>query len=451
MDPQIWELSNLASSTLPHVAVPNGLYHFQTEGAQFIERAGGNAFVGDDPGTGKTVITLGWIYPRRNELQNILIVAPTVVVYKWRDEIKQWLGENADVIDGIKVSLGGEAKYKVMSYTMMRLRVDELTEQEWDLVVFDEAHHLKNRTAQQTKAGIKVGRVAKQRLMLSGKPFLNQPAEMFYPLHIMDPMGFPDWYRFVTRYTMGKQSHWAGLINGEELQERLAHCLIRRTKQDVMPELPELQRVMLPFKLEKADATGYSNAKKLALRENNPLTAANQLRMAIGQAKKRVAVDWSKNFMDENPNEKLVIYTHYLDVMSYLLENLQEYGVSAIDGSVPAKERMARAEHFQNFKNPHILIINTAANEGINLHRASNILFAEREWVPNLEEQAESRLHRNGQKSAVTSYYLVAMGTYDDRLVEFINAKRALFASMMKVDEVQETVIAEVLRSLKEG
>jgi len=420
----------------------DNMYPFQREAVQFIERAGGNAFVGDDPGTGKTIIALGYCY-NHPTIKRVLIVAPTVVVYKWKAEIARWLDKTGNVVDTTKTPITKDP-FQIMSYTMMRLRAEELAALAWDLIVFDEAHHLKDRLALQTKMARRISKRSKRRLMLSGKPFLNQPTELFNPCNIMNPVVF-SWPRFWMRFFYNTGFGWSVKAGAQEaLKAFLTPHIIRRTKKDVLTELPDLQRVMLPFRLEKDDRDEYDNAMVLARCEPNVLVAANRLRQAVGKAKMIVAGEWVKNFLEENPKEKVVVYAHHLAVMRYLADLLQVEGVSVIDGSVPAKERAERAGKFQDSQYPRVMVIDMAASEGIDLFKASNILFAEREWVPNLEEQAESRLHRNGQKNAVVAYYLEAMDTYDEHLADVIERKRAAFNELMPSDDV-DTVVKEIM------
>jgi SNF2 family DNA or RNA helicase len=432
------------------VETPEGLHSYQTTAVQFTQRAVGRAFVGDDPGTGKTIITLGWVYDHLSELRRILVVAPTVVLYKWQAEVKRWLGPNvgAHVVDKVDEPLN-LATFQIMSYTMMRLRQEELLE-EWDLVIFDEAHHLKNPKALQTRAARKIAKLASYRIMLSGKPFLNHIREMWYPLNTMNPKAFPNWFKFMSEFTQGKSYGWKGLKNPEKLRKVLAPHMIRRTKKEVLGELPELQRVLLPFKLQDDELRVYELVEEQALEAPNALAAATLLRVSVGALKAKAAIDWAEDFLDQADGEKLVVYCHHLAVMSQIFDALVKFGVQIIDGSMSAKERNKRAETFQNEELPRVLIINTAANEGIDLYRASNILFAEREWVPNTEEQAEGRLHRRGQKNAVVAWYILAKDTFDEHLDDVINHKRELFASAMKSDEWETSVIHDVLKRLRD-
>jgi len=440
----------LAGTNEVEVKVPDGLARYQIEAVKFIKSAGGKAFIGDDPGTGKTIVALGWCYDRGSKLGRVLIIAPTVVLYKWEREIHKWLGEgkSVQVVDKVKTPILLDTQFILMSYAMLRLRVEELVALNYDLLVLDEAHHVKTGKAQQTKAAIRVGGKSAHRINLSGKPFLNQPGELFYPLHILMPEAFPDWFRFVSRYTMGKYQHWTGMQNGMELQSRLESVLLRRTKNDVLTELPPIRRVLLPFRLEDKDMKEYRKVEDEVI-FGNPLVACTAMRRAVANAKKQTAVDWARNFLEENPESKLIVYAYHLDVMGHINVALESYGSAIIDGSLSAKEREHRANRFQESRVPRVLVINTAANEGIDLYRSSNVLFAEREWVPNTEEQAESRCHRKGQKDSVTAWYLEAKDTFDEHLAAVIERKRAIFEDVLRADEIQETVMWETIELMR--
>ena len=92
-----------------------------------------------------------------------------------------------------------------------------------------------------------------------------------------------------------------------------------------------------------------------------------------------------------------------------------------------------------------VMIITVAGAEGIDLFSASDIIFAEREWTPAREEQAESRLHRNGQKNPVNAYYIVAKGTIDEKFDKLIRQKRSVFQQVITSDEIAENLLEDLL------
>ena len=157
------------------------------------------------------------------------------------------------------------------------------------------------------------------------------------------------------------------------------------------------------------------------------------------------AIEWATDFLDGS-DEKLVIYAHHHDVVTELELGMAKYGVVSVTGKVAdAKERNRRVEVFQNNKSPRVMVITSAGGEGINLYRASTLLFVEREWNPAAEEQAEGRLHRIGQANSVLVFYLAAQGTMDAHLARLVDEKRKVFTSVVGGTDIETLVRKELL------
>lgn len=447
-DPKADHLANFHDWDEPDVDVPDGLLEYQKEGVRFIEKTNGRAFLGDDMGIGKGVQTIAWCHHRRDELERCLIIVPTTGLHHWQSELKEWLGATSQIVASSKEDLV-PADFYIMSYAMLRIRQDELVEMDWDLVVFDECTRITNMKAKRTKAAKRIAKGVEHTLMLSGTPFLNKHLEMFYPLHIMDPKAFPNWFYYANRYTMGKASGWTGIMFRDELVNRLSYSMIRRTKEEVKDELPSIRHVVVPMDLEPQDRAEYMEAELEMIRAPNPFSKISETRHALGRAKRGAIVQWAKDFLEDS-DEKLVIYVFHIDVMKYVVSKLEDYGATFINGSVSGKVRRERQQSFQNSRYPRVIVINQAASEIINLHKASNILFGEREWVPGTEEQAWSRLHRTGQHNPVTAWFLSATGTMDHDLEAALARKDWEFGEVLPSDEIETTIARGVMDAIRE-
>jgi SNF2 family DNA or RNA helicase len=438
------DVISMAAGLTPPVKMKHvdGLYEFQIEDAEFIERREGVAFLGHDPGVGKTPIVLDYL-ANHPECERVLVVVPTVGVYNWNRLAMQWIGEPVHPVTKVDAEWPDE-RIVACSYTMARLRADELIKKKWDLLILDECHRVKDSKALQSKAIRKMGKQSAKRILMSGKPFLNKVTELWHPLHVLDPVGWPDWWRFATRYTLGRDAYWTGLVNGDELKRRLAEVMVRRTKREVLTWLPALTRQVIPIDPAEDFMSRYlARENELVTSGTNPLAALTELRQMAGLEAMLVAKDMAKNFMEES-EEKLVLYCHHLEVMAYLVHELEQYGVDFINGSIPASERLVKAQRFQNEPRPRIMIINSAASEAIDLYRSADIYFVEREWTPAIEEQAEGRLDRSGQTMPVTSSYITLTGTVMERLAGVVEGKRHEFGRVLKSDDVQTAIMTEV-------
>jgi SNF2 family DNA or RNA helicase len=175
----------------------------------------------------------------------------------------------------------------------------------------------------------------------------------------------------------------------------------------------------------------------------NPLEVLTALRQIAGRETMLIVRDMAKNFMEES-DEKLIIFFHHLEVMNFLMHELEKYGVDALYGDVSPQKKLEKAQIFQNEPLPRIMLINTAANESIDLFRSADIIFAEREWSPAPEEQAEARLDRNGQARPVTSSYVTLTGTVVERLAGIVEGKRHEFGKVMRSDDIETSIMAEL-------
>ena len=430
-----------------------GLYPFQAQAVDFIDKCDGRVMVCDDAGLGKTVTSLGYI--RLHDIQRVLIVAPASVIYKWRDECHRWLVDpDVAVVETSKKEIPF-ADILILSYRLMTLLKDELTQQVFDCIIFDESHYIKNHKAQRTQAAKEIAIGNPYLLCLSGTPLLNRPIEMFEALHLLQPSSWPSRQSYGWAYCGGVvhagpfKKVFQGTCNEEELAERVRSIMIRRLKQDVKDQLPELTRSVLPVDIDKgAYTTAYHEDYP------NALTKLTALRYAVGMAKAKVAASWADDFLfNSEENTKLVLYCHHLDVVDYIKDRLKKYLVVTITGKVSSKERDRRIKMYQTPGGPRIMIITSAGGEGIDLFGldgvdSSNICFVEREWNSAKEEQAEARLHRLGQDNAVVAWYLIARNTIDEDVAELIEEKRRLIGRIVGVGDVEASIVTDLLKRI---
>lgn len=431
------------------VYFPNrdGLFEFQSEAVEFTHQRGGRVILGDEMGLGKTIEALAWVR-ERPDLEQILIVCPASVVYKWEREIKKWVGEN----ETVGILLTGkqpipQTRWLIMSYAIMTSQQQQLRNLVWDLVIFDEAHKLKEPESLRSRCAATLPNT--YAMLLTGTPMLNRPRELFNLLHYLNPNEWDNFFSYAQRYCDAHKNYFGwdftGASNLTELNERLKKYMIRRTKKEVLTQLPDLTRTRLPVECRKDDIQEALESLKLWLIENGSTGASraeamvrlSKLRQAVGISKVKVTVDLAQEILDENSSQKLVIYAVHKSVVSMLEESLKDYHVSTITGETAQEERQKRIDNFQNHPYPRVMIISSAGGEGIDLFRADKIIFAEREWTPASEEQAEARCHRMGQKNAVEALYLIASGTIDVDMDMLIESKRDLFKTVVGQDVVK--------------
>jgi SNF2 family DNA or RNA helicase len=450
IDPKITENAN-AKAEQPRIKLPKNLYDYQKEGVKFIYSTTGRCIVADDMGLGKTAEALTFV---DQFCGKTLVVAPANVLLKWAEkEVPTWAkGKTVQVI------LSGKQKIEntditIMSYGIMVSKFEELNQTPFDCIIFDESHYVKSSKAQRTrvaKALVKAG--IPHVLFLSGTPFMNRPSELYTALNMLDPRGFNNWYHFAARYCgyqyaggMWVRPERESATNVDELAQRLSHVMLRRTKRDVAIELPDLTRVSIPITIENMSdyrraVSNFRSARRSDPRPANALTQLTELRQVIGLGKVPAAVELAESILQND--EPVVLFAHHKEVVARLADALKAYGVGIISGDTPAPERQALANRFlMRTPSLRVMIITVAGAEGIDLYSSSNVIFCEREWTPAREEQAEARLHRLGQKNNVTSYYIVAQETIDEKMNNLVEEKRKVFGQIIHQDEIVTEIV----------
>lgn len=452
IDSKVYELARLNGKNKG--ADRSVLYEYQKVGVDFMHKNMGTCLIADDMGLGKTIEAL-W-YAKEADLQSILIVCPASVLYKWQDETKRWTGWEADVIKTGKQVLS-DARVMIMSYAIMVAQNYELTQREFDLIIFDECQAI---TGKSRRADASKNLIAKSKLFLSGTPFLNRPIELYPILNHIDPFQWSSYWSYAKKYAgaeekqiytrQGIRKFWdvSGASNLDDLKKRIQPVMLRRTKQEVLTELPDLTRVVVP--VNGMNQKSYKQEIKLFqdwMRENsrgNALAKLTRLRQLIGISKIAPALELAEEVLQGDPKRKLVLYAHHKAVVEELVAGLKEYGVDTIVGDDNNQKRADTMNAFQNKSLPRVLVISQAGGEGVDLYRADTIIFVEYPWNSGKLNQAEGRLHRNGQKQAVVSYHLIAKNTIDEQIYELINSKRDVFDAVIGESEIT-TKIMEVL------
>jgi SWI/SNF-related matrix-associated actin-dependent regulator 1 of chromatin subfamily A len=286
---------------------------------------------------------------------------------------------------------------------------------------------------------------------LTGTPISNRPKELFPLVKYLDFETWGDFWTYHKRYCGAVQERFGWNFDGathlDELQDRLRSTLmIRRLKSEVLKELPPKTRqvIELPtngaaatvanekaaWERSKARLTDLALAVELAKASDDPeeykaavkalrqgqgaaFTEMSRVRHATALAKLPAVIDHIKIATEEDPDHKVVVFAHHIDVIDALME---EFGSKAVQvsGSVSVEKRHARVKAFQDDPRVQIFVGQTqAAGVGLTLTAASHVIFAELDWVPGTISQAEDRCHRLGQHDNVLVQHIVLEGSLD--------------------------------------
>lgn len=465
------------------IPAPPGLnyYPFQRVGIGYsMERMG--VLIADEMGLGKTVQALG-VINADDSIRTVLILCPATVRLNWRREAERWLVRDfrIQVIEGREIP-DRESDIVIVNYDKLHgergkaLR-EELFRRQWDMLICDESHYLKNRKAARTKIVLgskgKNGLVdrARRKVFLTGTPILNRPVEIYPILSVIQPKEFGNFWAFTRRYCNGHYAEYgydcSGASNLEELQERLrATCMVRRLKKDVLRELPpkvrqvvsippggakqavererkafeKFQNDLLELRADVllAQAAGLEAEYREAVRRlqeglRHAFGEISRVRREVAVAKVPAVLEHVDDLLENS--EKVIVWAHHHEVIDKIFEHYKDRAVK-VDGRTPAQKRDEAVRRFQEDPSIRVFIGGIhAAGVGITLTSARTVVFAELDWVPAWVTQAEDRAHRIGQEDSVLVQHLVLDGSLDARIAKVLIEKQEIYEKALDVPE----------------
>jgi len=451
-----------------NVPFADKLRNYQRVGANFLSTTG-KCILADDMGTGKTLQTI----TACEELgaKRVLVVCPNSLKWNWYDEVGKWTDSKAVVVDGARAKREKaiqefQGMYLIINYESMRLH-EELQKMHWDVLVLDEAHKIKNRKAQQTKA---INKIKADRIfLLTGTPMLNRPDELWSLLHRLYPDKFRSYWRFVERYCTITDNGWGKEIGmgtpeqQEELKRLLAPIMLRRTKKEVLTELPDKIHQRFLVELTGKQAKIYKSMERDAIATlSNGETIAAPVVIAQITRLRQIAVSTqllsdevaeSAKFealmeliQDNIAGHKMVVFSQFRKAIELFSEQLDEAGIKwvAVTGAVKQEDRHQATKDFQEKDDVRVMLATIeAAAHGLTWTAADIAVFLDRHWTPAINAQAEDRLHRMGQKNSVTIVNMVARGTVEEYIEKLLEEKKKSFDAI-----VNGQLTAEDLRQI---
>uniref|UniRef100_A0A8B9GI32 ZRAB3 endonuclease n=1 Tax=Amazona collaria TaxID=241587 RepID=A0A8B9GI32_9PSIT len=415
------------------------LLPFQEKGITFALQRSGRCMIADEMGLGKTIQAIAISYYYKNEWP-LLIVVPSSLRYPWVDEMEKWIPElSPDDISIIqnKTDTGriSTSKVTILGYGLLtsdaQTLVDTLYRQNFKVVVIDESHYMKSRSATRSKILLPIVQKAVRAILLTGTPALGRPEEVF---------------DMVKHKKLKPQWDCRGASNLEELHQLLSEIMIRRLKNDVLTQLPPKVRQRISFDLPQAAAknlnTTFAEWEKLMrnLNSDSAKSHFSEVMNLITRMYKETAIakagavkDYIK-MMLENDKLKFLVFAHHLSMLQACTEAVIEKKVRyiRIDGSVPSAERIHLVNQFQKDPDTRVAVLSIqAAGQGLTFTAATHVVFAELYWDPGHIKQAEDRAHRIGQCSSVNIHFLIAKGTMDILMWAMLNRKAKVTGSTL--------------------
>ena len=498
------EIHNASDQLLP----------YQKIGVSYLLQAR-RAILGDQPGLGKSLQALSTL--ASDNAFPAVVVAPNTLKLNWRNEIKKFYPHlTVNVVSGKKAENLPYADITIINYDIVYERVDDLLALNPVALVADESHAIKNGKAYHTcpnceakvrsnakncsscnlhgfkpvrqwtvKRAGGVMRLAEAIptsglvLLLTGTPITNRPIELVPQLEAIGALHhFGGRWRFESRYCPNGK----GAAFMDELNKKMRSlCYIRRKKQDVYGELPDVRNAV---QIMNIDAKKYAKYEKIEqdvidflankarevaeiegtdpdaaylskynqLRNSEHLVKLTVLRDAVSQMKYDAITDWLDQFL-ENGEEKVVVFAEHIDFVERLHERYGDLAVK-VRGGVSNDDRMAAVDRFQNDTSCRIFIGNMkAASEGLTLTAASDVVFCELGWTPAIHEQCVGRCYgRVNDLHGATAWYLLAEKTIDEDIFELLEKKKEIVDAVTDGDDPIESgnVMIDLLTKLTE-
>jgi SWI/SNF-related matrix-associated actin-dependent regulator of chromatin subfamily A-like protein 1 len=423
------------------------LFPFQEQGIEFaLAREG--ALIADEMGLGKTCQAIGLIN-QDPTLRKIIIVCPACMRIPWRRELERWLNRPLSIaivgVDAASIKDLFAKEVVIINYDRLSRVTAELSTRTYDLCVLDECHYVKSLEAKRT--GVALGVKARRRIALSGTPILNRPIEI-YPSWLL-PQDWPStgYFDFAQRYCGAYHNgfgwDFSGASNLTELSSRLhSSVMVRRTKAQVLPQLPEKIRTVVELyptgdmrRIIKQELDAYEARFLKVNHDSINWDDLARVRHQTALAKVPLIVQYVTEVL-EGGVQKIVVFAHHRDVIAHLVDGLSSYHPVMLVGGMGPQERQDSIDAFQKDPSVRVFIGNIqAAGNGITLAPASSrCIFAELSWTPAEMTQCEDRLHRIGTKDSVHVQHLVLEGSLDAMMVKvLIKKQRILDAVLEKV------------------
>jgi SNF2 family DNA or RNA helicase len=418
------------------------LEDYQLEGARFLSECR-DAFLADEPGVGKSAQAVHAC--DRVGARNILVLVPASVRVNWLKEFEKFSPFDRPgqaIMDGKARPRDGVT---VCSYDLLANKdlLKSLAVRPWDVLILDESHCLKERTAGRTKAvygrrsdGVKcLAERATYRWRLSGTPAPNNVSEMWTHLHAARV--YPDnYHQFVTDFCTGFTSDYGfritGTKNATTLKRLLADFMLRRKKDDVIPTLPPIEfehrevepalvdtEVYFPETAFAGNQYLFEDLKKqnealagVRGRGDDVLDHLRQLATSTGTLRKYIGLSKVPGYLDvvkpelqARKYDKILIGAWHVDVLQWLHRELKGFGAVMLFGGTPAEKRQHILDKFKTNRACRVLLCQVKVGVGFNATAAYRVDILEPSWVPAENKQFIDRVHRKGQDGAVTARF----------------------------------------------
>lgn len=443
------------------------LFDHQKQGVKFLIPRD-KCILADDMGLGKTTTAI--VAALETGVERILIVCPANAKINWKREImnygvpeedisiiksghwnpKKFTIINYDILKNFHTLIDGRKKYN--DYDIIR----HLVNYEFELIICDEAHMLKNPSASRSKVVLEVSENIKRRWLLTGTPIANRPMDYYNLLLLCDCPLTSNWRTFAMRYCAGRlikkrlgggkyRQIWLtnGASNLDELHNRTRKYILRRKKEDHL-NLPP--KIVSPYYLELDDMEAYNKAfeeyLEWARSEGKKLGSGRHmvelivLRKFIAMKKTEHTIELVEQAIEQG--RKIIIFTNFTDTFNVLMKHFGKLAVGH-NGKMNDKQKQISVDRFQSEDEVKVFVGNLlSAGTAITLTKADFVIMNDLDYVPSNHAQAEDRAWRIGSEKVVNVYYPIFEDTIDVMMYEMLQRKKEIINTV--IGDTQEVV-----------
>ena len=474
---------------------PPGLAYmpFQKAGIEYASSRPNTLFA-DDMGLGKTIQAIG-VINGDTSVRKVLVLCPASLKINWKRELKKWLTRpfSIGIAEGRRAP---RCDVLIMNYDILANFEAAIRRREWDVLIIDECHFLKNsrtkrarhvfgyapRPADVKKAAAKGKELkpispipAMRVLALTGTPICNRPSELFPIINYLDPGRWSDFFSYAKEYCAASRNSFGWDFSGSSNLDKLQNILrstimLRRLKKDVLVDLPAKVRQVIEVppppgaedlvseellaweghEDQIADLRADVELAKAGENDGDYRDAVDRLKRAMSArfeemaalrhatavAKIPVVIEHVRGVL-ENEQGKVAVWAHHHEVVDALFEAFP--GSVKVDGRMDKESRQRSVDAFQEDESVKVFIGSIhAAGVGLTLTAGSTAVFAELDWVPGNISQAEDRHHRIGQKDSVLIQHIVMEGSLDARMAKtIVNKQRVIDEALDKMEDIE--------------
>lgn len=461
----IYDLQHPEAFPLSDLAISATIRDYQLQGIKWmsmLDKHGFGGILADDMGLGKTLQTIAFLSSKMTKTSKVLILSPSSLIYNWLDEFQKFSPEtDAVVAYGLKsvrdqvIAQGHQVT--ITSYSSFRQDFEAYQTFSYDFLILDEAQVIKNS---QTKIAQSLRAFdAKNCFALSGTPIENKLLEIWSIFQIVLPGLLPAKKEFLK-------------MDAKQVSRYIKPFIMRRKKEDVLPELPDL--IEVNHYNEMSDSQKAIYLAQLKQMQDRILASTDadinrrKIEILSGITRLRQICDTPSLFMDYTKDSgkldslrtllsqvkanghRALIFSQFRGMLDIAGQEMDALGLTSykITGSTPANERQEMTRAFNSGSKDAFLISLKAGGVGLNLTGADTVILIDLWWNPAVEMQAISRAHRIGQEANVEVYRLITRGTIEEKILELQESKRNLVTTVLDGNESRASMTVEEIKEI---